>query len=379
MKEIAEIIKNSTDGDFEINKELESVSKKIEGTQKDCISSLSTETDPEAIMLQNITQFILNRLALHQEQTTERKTRPLFVGLQASHGIDKTMITQRVSEKLKAEPYNLNLMLLSLEDFYLTSQQQTIFESRYPNNVLLKEPGLPGTHDIELLQEILRSLEEINKLPLPQTILIPRYDKLTKDRKELETIEFYNSIHIVILEGWMIGFKPLLKSDLKQIFQKRINLEMVRNLLKEQKTYNNVNLKSIKTYLIGNQFKFISQINILLFKYQNLIWNKIDILIQIKPNNYDFIKNWKLEEGNRMKPNEETTSSNTKDEIISELSRYMASYELYNNRFSIRPHFSSNFNVLEIILNQIKLPVKITISSDLELSEEYLTSDDGDY
>ena len=118
-------------------------------------------------------------------------------------GCGKTLLTQHIIQQLSL--HNTTADYLSLDDYYLShsSLQQLQLQTQYQ---LFQRRGLPGTHDIKLLQT---HLEE--HLQGRAIVDVPVYDKLAfngqGDRSTL--IRSIQPIDVLILEGWMIGFIPL--------------------------------------------------------------------------------------------------------------------------------------------------------------------------
>ncbi len=99
-------------------------------------------------------------------------------------------------------------MVLSIDDFYLSHDEQVALAASHPNNRLLQHRGQPGTHDLELGLNTLHSLRRC------QRTRIPRYDKSAfngqGDRVDPNTwIEVNPPVDVVFLEGWCVGFEPL--------------------------------------------------------------------------------------------------------------------------------------------------------------------------
>ena len=125
--------------------------------------------------------------------------------------------------------------------------------------------GVPGTHDVSLINKKIRELKKRFK-----QVLLPRFDKSTDDRhKKDKWAKIKKSPQIIIFEGWCVGAKhqkySLLKKSLNSIERKH-DAE-----LKWRKKVN---------YYLKNDYK-------------NL-FNKIDKLIYLKAPNYDYIFKWRL-------------------------------------------------------------------------------------
>jgi D-glycerate 3-kinase len=153
---------------------------------------------------------------------------PLFVALQGPQGSGKTTLTERVKEMLAEDnedhvPYHA--ATLSIDDLYLPHAKLKALASAHPDNPFLSGRGLPGTHDIPLGLSILQSLKEINRTEAKE-IRIPRFDKSLfggeGDRlPESEWTSIKGPLHVVLLEGWCVGFYPqsrrYIEERLKQV------------------------------------------------------------------------------------------------------------------------------------------------------------------
>ncbi len=134
-----------------------------------------------------------------QTKLNNSSNRPLIIGLNGPQGCGKTTI----SKKLKT---SFSLFSISIDDFYLKKSDQEKLSAQYKNNPYLKYRGYPGTHDIALGVQTLKSFKHQS-----YPIQIPLYNKSLfnglGDRTNFETLN--QPVDIVILEGWMLGFKPI--------------------------------------------------------------------------------------------------------------------------------------------------------------------------
>lgn len=188
---------------------------------------------------------------------------PLFIALQGPQGIGKTTLTNSLVTALSSEEVTSSapnsrpgtspdsthqgdgdgnmiakLAVLSLDDFYLphTALDELATSSK---NVLFQGRGLPGTHDVPLLRNVLESLYHINDVddeptdsatsggldtPLrsvspPRSANIPRYDKSAYDGqgdRESEASVLTGPLDVVLLEGWCMGFYPVSDAQLQR-------------------------------------------------------------------------------------------------------------------------------------------------------------------
>jgi len=117
-----------------------------------------------------------------------------------------------LSKTLSSSPHSLRPAVLSLDDFYLTHSDQLSLASNHPTNPLVQHRGQPSTHDLPLLISTLSALRERSRTKLPA------YDKSLfngqGDRTDPEDWEEVNkntneTIDVIILEGWCLGFCAL--------------------------------------------------------------------------------------------------------------------------------------------------------------------------
>ena len=161
--------------------------------------------------------FILSHLANHRKQHAgEANPRPLIVGLNGVQGVGKTTLVRALAQTLQGRE-GVPTLVVSIDDFYLTHADQRSLAATHPDNALIQHRGEPGTHDLPLLNTFLTSLLA-NHHPTP----IPQYSKSAfsgqGDRLPASlwpSTSPTNPPHIVLLEGWCIGFRPLPASEVQ--------------------------------------------------------------------------------------------------------------------------------------------------------------------
>ncbi|KAJ3936986.1 MAG: P-loop containing nucleoside triphosphate hydrolase protein [Lentinula lateritia] len=150
------------------------------------------------------------------DQLSKAVIRPLFVALQGPQGSGKSFLANLVRSHLSAPPHALNVVVLSIDDLYLTHEELVTLAQRNPDNPLWRGRGQPGTHDVELGSKVLRSLKEGKN-----GIELPRFDKSLfdgeGDRLHLDgTGTIVDSpVDVFIMEGWFMGFYPVSLQELQ--------------------------------------------------------------------------------------------------------------------------------------------------------------------
>lgn len=126
------------------------------------------------------------------------KQQPRYIGISGAPGTGKTTLAGACAAALQST--GREALVISLDDYYLprASRQQRARDI----HPLLARRGVPGTHDIGLLQRHLEALRD----PSHAEIHLPLFDKPSDDRSaRVRTIAAGSVPHDVFVEGWMIG------------------------------------------------------------------------------------------------------------------------------------------------------------------------------
>ncbi|WP_100641521.1 kinase [Alteromonas facilis] len=135
-------------------------------------------------------------IAMHQKGAQ----RPFYVGINGAQGSGKSTLSQYLVEYLSQEK-QLSVVALSLDDFYLSKSDRLAMSVKI--HPLLKTRGVPGTHDVSLLQKTLKQLGEYG------TVSLPKFDKSTDDPYSVLEWPVVNApVDVVIFEGWCWGAEP---------------------------------------------------------------------------------------------------------------------------------------------------------------------------
>lgn len=126
---------------------------------------------------------------------------PLFIGLNGCQGSGKSTLTAFLVASLK-DVFNLDAHCMSLDDFYLTKSQRLALSIKI--HPLLATRGVPGTHDTELLSNVIQAIKN-EQFP----VKVPSFNKAIDDRApESEWHVIDKKVDIILLEGWCWGVPP---------------------------------------------------------------------------------------------------------------------------------------------------------------------------
>ncbi len=139
-------------------------------------------------IIQNI-YFPLSRLIIEKKQSG-----PLLVSINGAQGTGKSTLTAFIKLIIESE-FKLRVAAFSLDDFYYTrAEREQLGKDVHP---LLVTRGVPGTHDIDLIENVLDTLLQGRKCS------VPVFNKSVDDRLHpSEWMVYNNSIDVIIFEGW---------------------------------------------------------------------------------------------------------------------------------------------------------------------------------
>lgn len=168
-----------------------------------------------------------------------KKKSTIIIGISGGQGSGKSTITNILKLILKKK-YSLTVSNFSIDDFYKTRKiRKKMSKNIHP---LFMTRGVPGTHDIKLVINCLKSLKKRSF----KKISIPRFDKASDDRlikKKWTTIK--KKPDVVIFEGWCVSARPQSDKKLKKpinslekdfdkdlFWRRTVNLELKNNYKK---------------------------------------------------------------------------------------------------------------------------------------------------
>ncbi len=187
---------------------------------------------------------------------SERK----IIGISALPGTGKTTLgkwLEAISLKL-----NFKIAVVSIDDFYLPSDEMKLVIKNNPWNV---SRGFPGSHSVKLMHEKLLNWKENGVLN------VPVFDKSLRNGLGDRSHWRSDTPDLLILEGWFLGIEPLSIND-------------------DQNKSSN---------LTFHEYEYIKKIQKNLKNYLE-IWTLIDNIWHLKPLKFEYMNSWKSNQEKEM-------------------------------------------------------------------------------
>ena len=185
-----------------------------------------------------------------------------IIGISALPGTGKTTLgkwLEAISLKL-----NFKIAVISIDDFYLPSNEMKLAIKNNPWNV---SRGFPGSHSVKLMHEKLLNWKINGELN------VPVFDKSLRnglgDRSHWRT----DNPDLLIIEGWFLGIEPI---------------------------YQDINDETIKSAKLNtHELHYRENIQKNLKEYLD-VWNLIDSIWHLKPLKFEYMNMWKSNQEHEM-------------------------------------------------------------------------------
>ncbi len=202
-------------------------------------------------------------VAEHQNSAS----RPWLVAVNGSQGSGKSTLCDYLIAWYR-HSLGKQCLSLSLDDFYLTAaERQRLAQDVHP---LLRTRGVPGTHDMELLQSTLQ------RLLAGEPARIPRFDKAVDDRRpEAQWDSVDGTVDIILLEGWCIGAQAETEAELAEPV----------NLLEERE---------------DSDGRWRHYVNSVLASAFPPIYAQVDSWVMLRAPSFDCVYRWRLEQEQKL-------------------------------------------------------------------------------
>ncbi|MAJ22204.1 MAG: uridine kinase [Candidatus Pelagibacter sp. TMED64] len=270
------------------------VDKCFSKVKDDCLNYISSqETESEKFRNKNklIKSFLIPQCIWIAKKANKKKT--LIIGVAGGQGTGKTTISTIITLILK-KYFKFNVLNISIDDFYKSRKKRSILSKRI--HPLLKTRGVPGTHDIEMINLFFKSLK---RQKFKKTNL-PKFQKSIDDRLPKSKWQNINiKPEVIIFEGWCVGAKPQSSYLLK---------EPINSLEKNED----------KNLIWRKYFN-----DMLKKKYKNT-FSMIDHIIFMKAPSFRMVLKWRMIQEKKLK-----NKSNYKKKIMSnsQVKRFVMFYQ----------------------------------------------------
>lgn len=269
----------------------------------------------------HLVSFLLTKLSERYRAHGQPQDAPVFfVGLNGVQGAGKTVLVDILKNTMSAPPYNLPTVVFSIDDVYLTHEDQVALAKANPDNPLLQHRGQPSTHDVPLALSVLKSLKEKKPTKIPKynkAAFSGQGDRVPESEWEEVNTDPQKPIRIVIFEGWCVGFRPLTDEVLAE--KHAAAVEALQKSTPE---------KPYQGRLGYNTLESVTTINNALKKYDE-ITAYLDIFIHIDALNLQYVYRWRLQQEAGLRASH--GSGMTDDEVKHFVDGYYPAYELYTS------------------------------------------------
>ncbi|KAL7140035.1 hypothetical protein ABFS83_09G093900 [Erythranthe nasuta] len=207
-------------------------------------------TEPQKIRIYHyyipVFMWCEQEISRHNSQFKDKDdVPPLVIGFSAPQGCGKTTLVFALDFLFSIS--GRKTATVSIDDFYLTAENQAKLRESNPGNALLEYRGNAGSHDLSLSVETLTELNKLTKEGMKMKL--PRYDKSAyngrgdrADPSKWPDVE--GPLVAVLFEGWMLGFKPVPVEVVKAVDPQ---LEIIN---KNLEAYYNAWDKFVKSWIV---------------------------------------------------------------------------------------------------------------------------------
>ena len=185
-----------------------------------------------------------------------------IIGISALPGTGKTTLgkwLEAISLKL-----NFKIAVISIDDFYLPSDEMKLAIKNNPWNV---SRGFPGSHSVELMHDKLLNWKISGELN------VPVFDKSLRNGLGDRSYWRSDNPDLLIIEGWFLGIEPL-SNDIDEQQIKSLNLSPDESLYRF-----NIQ-KNLNSYLD--------------------VWSLLDNIWHLKPLKFEYMNMWKSNQEKEM-------------------------------------------------------------------------------
>ena len=236
-----------------------------------------------------------------------------LIGIGGGQGAGKSTLGRLI--KQAGELVSERIVVLSLDDFYLTAEERKHLANEV--HPMFATRGPPGTHNVKELLDVLDSLVAGNG------VQVPVFDKGIDDRTGYVLVP--KGCQRVVIEGWCVGALP----------QKQDQLARAVNVLETNKDIDGVWRRTVNNHLAGD--------------YRRL-FEKLTSLVYVQVPDLNCIRRWRLDQEND-RPPELRKGAKWVDEFVQYYQRITESMlDEMPRRADVVVQLGSNHEVEDLVL-----------------------------
>lgn len=202
----------------------------------------------------------LSEIIMQHQQADNRSGQPLLVSINGVQGTGKSTMTAFLKLLIETE-MKCHVANISLDDFYhMRTQRMSLSQKIHP---LLITRGVPGTHDVGLIEQVLHQL--LNHQPCR----VPSFDKVMDDRRDQSQWVLYpDPVEVILFEGWCNNSPAQEASELVKPVNALERLEDPRGIWR---------------HYVNEQLQ----------EYQQRVFSHADLCIMLKAADFECVYDWR--------------------------------------------------------------------------------------
>ncbi len=210
--------------------------------------------------VKDVTEHIINL-------KKKRKKKKIFCIISGSQGSGKTTFVSEIKKSLQKR--KLSVLALSIDNFYLSKKERLALSKKISQLFLTR--GVPGTHNLKLINKILKNFQSNKK----NKYKLPFFSKGHDDILSSKFVSIKFPYDIFILEGWCAGYQGCSNIQIK---------EPVNRIEK----------------LLDKDFKWREYVNMMSKKYFSKIYKKSDFSIFLKIPSFKQVFYWRRQQERKL-------------------------------------------------------------------------------
>ncbi|MCC7403032.1 MAG: hypothetical protein IT288_01420 [Bdellovibrionales bacterium] len=249
-----------------------------------------------------------------REKSKIPSSRSFFVGISGAQGCGKSTLALILRDCFAL--FGCPTTAISIDDFYRTRKELDELARANSENPYLQMRGYPGTHDVALGLDVLTRLKLIHP---GDEVQIPRFDKSAFSgkgdrRPTTERTPVPSSNQVVIVEGWMLGFRALPSLQIADE-----NLRQINSFLPDYETW----------------------------------YRQLDSFIHLDPKEIEFVLQWRVEAEQNMRHS--GLSGMSDEEVKKYVQAFLPAYRTYLP--GLRELDLTRGSQIRMVINRDRLPL----------------------